>query len=70
MKGDAEWESVTAKVSGKESNYKQMRVSCFVAVMDDDPSNPVCVQVGPNFEGIATCFFSVDCLDDCHAGRI
>lgn len=46
MKGDTEWDSVTAKVSGKEPNYKDMRVTCYIATINDDASSPVVQQVG------------------------
>jgi ribosomal protein S18 acetylase RimI-like enzyme len=31
MKGDSEWEAVTAKVQGKEPAYSQLRVACLIA---------------------------------------
>lgn len=31
MKGDSEWEAVTAKVQGKEPAYAQLRVACLIA---------------------------------------
>ena len=45
MKGDAEWESVTAKVGGTEVIWKQVVVKCFIAAIDDDPSCAVASKV-------------------------
>jgi len=46
IKGDSEWESVTAKVARTEPTWKDMRVICYVAVIADDPDAcPVASQV-------------------------
>ena len=44
--GDAEWESVTAKVGGTETIWKDMNVRCYIAAIDDDPSCSVASGVG------------------------
>lgn len=45
MKADAEWESLTAKVEGREEAYKHVRVVAFVATVDDVPELPRAQQV-------------------------
>eukprot|EP00955_Chlamydomonas_euryale_P012692 136957-Chlamydomonas_euryale.AAC.1 len=47
MKGDAEWDSVTAKVAGTEPNYKSMVVTCHIATIADRPGCRVAAQVNP-----------------------
>ncbi|KAG2494066.1 hypothetical protein HYH03_007709 [Edaphochlamys debaryana] len=38
MKTDAEWESVQAKVQGRDPAYQEMDVTCFIAYVLDDES--------------------------------
>jgi len=45
MKADAEWESLTAKVDGRDEAYKHVRVVAFVATIDDVPEQPKSQQV-------------------------
>ena len=45
MKGDSEWDGVTAKVAGTEITWKDMRVMSYIAVIVDDPACPVASQV-------------------------
>ncbi|DBA81861.1 TPA: hypothetical protein ACH3X1_007580 [Trebouxia sp. C0004] len=40
MKGDAEWAAIEAKVSGKDTDYKDLAVSCYIATVDSDESGP------------------------------
>jgi len=46
MKGDAEWEAITNKVSGTEDAYKRLQVSCIIATLPDSASDPIVQQVG------------------------
>mmetsp|Transcript_6025 Transcript_6025/g.16049 ORF Transcript_6025/g.16049 Transcript_6025/m.16049 type:complete len:289 (+) Transcript_6025:1731-2597(+) len=52
MKADAEWDSLTAKVEGREEFYKDVKVVAFVATIDDVPEQPqaqqVAVEVDPS----------------------
>ncbi|KAL0051343.1 hypothetical protein WJX82_005932 [Trebouxia sp. C0006] len=38
MKGDAEWAAIEARVSGKDTDYKDLAVSCYIATVDSDES--------------------------------
>eukprot|EP00983_Pelagomonas_calceolata_P056471 1144598-Pelagomonas_calceolata.AAC.7 len=44
MKADAEWDSLTAKVEGREEFYKDVKVVAFVATIDDVPEQPQAQQ--------------------------
>lgn len=50
MKGDAEWESVTRKVTGTEPEYKSMKVLCMVAAVDDDPESPIAAKAAAELD--------------------
>ena len=39
MKADAEWESLTAKVEGREEAYKDVHVAAIIAAVDDIPED-------------------------------
>lgn len=44
MKGDAEWETITAKAAGADEAFKAVRVTCLVATVPDDASDDVARQ--------------------------
>eukprot|EP00877_Chromochloris_zofingiensis_P013550 jgi/Chrzof1/8449/Cz03g11010.t1 len=45
MKGDAEWNSATAKVQGTEPDYTHLKVFCLIATAADDAQHPIIQQL-------------------------